>query len=150
MRDHRENLHLHGDVVALTEITVDRRSGSLRATLKKELQERLGPIGNQLTAAALQFASGPSAVLLCGTGGGAAVAIGVHRVGANRYEIELETGEDTEVDDVTAAFLVLKIDQFKKGRLPLLPAVTADEWQEEMDEKFRAAEAKAEADATRR
>jgi hypothetical protein len=141
-----ESANVHGDVEALSVVAVDRRSGSLRATLKKDLGERLGAIGDRLTGAALPFGAGGAAVLLCAGFTG----LVVHRIAANRYEIELETGEDTETDEVTAAFLALKTSQFTKGRLPLLPPVTAEEWQAEMDEKFRAAEARAGEHATPR
>ncbi len=36
-------------------------------------------------------------------------------------------------------FVMLKLDQLEKGELGVLPSVSADEWQVEMDAKVRAA-----------
>ena len=124
-----------GDVVAVTEVTVNTKGGSMTAILKKVLRERLGRLGNHLPAAVLQFTSGPSLVLLSsGTGES---CLRVHRMGENRFEIALDDGEDEEVDDLTAAFLRLKESQFKAGSLPLMAPVTADEWRADMDEKLK-------------
>lgn len=126
-----------GDVEAMTEVTVNTKGGSMTATLKKPLREKLGELGGRMTAASVRFATG-QAMLLLSPGGGASSAapVHVHRIGENRFEIELETGADEEIDDVTAAFLELKKNQFIKGELELMPPVNADQWRAEMDEKM--------------
>jgi hypothetical protein len=141
MGDHKKPVPIVGDIVAMTDVSINKKGGSLSATLKKGIRESLGEVGDRLTAAALEFAPGREVVLLSGgADADAPTSVRVSRISKNRYEVELETGEDEEIDDLTAAFLMLKVDQFKKRKLHLLPAVTADEWQAEMDEKFRAAE----------
>lgn len=139
----RDPLPIVGDVVVATEVSVNTKGGSLSTTLRKGIRETLGDVGDRLTAASLQFASGESVVLLGGTAGSGATSVRVSRVGVNRFEIELENGEEEEIDDLTAAFLMLKTDQFRKGRLALTDPVTADEWRAEMDRKWKAAESKA-------
>ena len=141
MANEKEPLPIVGDVSTVTNVSVNTRGGSLSATLKKGIRESLGEVGERLTAASLQFASGEAVVLLRGGAGrGASRSVRVSRISKNRFEVELETGEETEIDDLTAAFLLLKIDQFKKNKLLLVPPVTAAEWQAEMGEKFRKAE----------
>lgn len=135
-------LQIVGDIDVKTDISVSTKGGSLNATLKKEIRERLGKFEGHLTAAALQFSDDQAVVLLCGgSGASAASSLRVRRISKNRFELELDTGDHEEIDDITAAFLMLKIEQFKRSKLDLLPAVTAEDWQEEMDEKFKAAEA---------
>ena len=135
-----------GDIAAAADVAVNTKGGSLSATLKKPLRDTLGEVGDHLAGAALQFESGQAVVLLsAGPGGAASRPVHVSRVGRNRFEIEIDSGEDEAIDDVTAAFLALKIDQFKKGQLDLLPAVTAEDWQAETDDAFKAAEAAAKA-----
>jgi len=131
-----------GDIVAISDVSVSMKGGSLNATLKKGIREVLGECGDYLTAAALKFSSDQAVVLLSGgMGASGASSVRVRKISMNRFEIALDTGDHEEIDDVTAAFLMLKIDQFKKNKLNLLPAVTVEEWQAEMDEKFMTAEA---------
>ncbi len=129
-----------GDVEAMTMVTVNTKGGSMTATLKKALRETLGEIGGRLTAAAVQFATGQAILLLSPSGDSSSIApVRVHRIGKNRFEIELDTGEDEEIDNVTAAFLQLKQDQFEKGELVLMPSVNADQWRIETEENMDAA-----------
>lgn len=129
-----------GDVEAITVVTVNTKGGSMTATLKKALREKLGEIGGRLTAAAVQFATGQAILLLSPSGDSSSIApVRVHRIGKNRFEIELDTGEDEEIDNVTAAFLQLKQDQFEKGKLALMPPVNADQWRTETEKSMDAA-----------
>ncbi len=129
-----------GDVEAITVVTVNTKGGSMTATLKKALREKLGEFGGRLTGAAVQFATGQAILLLSPSGGSSSIApVRVHRIGKNRFEIELATGEDEEIDNVTAAFLQLKQDQFEKGELALMPSVNADQWRIETEENMDAA-----------
>ncbi|MEQ8346259.1 MAG: hypothetical protein RIB84_15200 [Sneathiellaceae bacterium] len=52
-----------GDISTASEVTVNRKGGSLTATLKKTLRERIDLLGNHMHAAALQFGSGQSVLL---------------------------------------------------------------------------------------
>ena len=123
----------------------------MTATLKKALRDRLGTPVDHLTAAAVEFASGKAVLLLTdeASADGANVPVHVRKVGGNRFEIELETEDDEELDEVTAAFLRLKRDQFEKGKLRLSEPVTADGWGVAMDEKITAAEAALERSGTK-
>lgn len=144
MTNGKETLSFSGDIVAMADVAVNTNSGSLIATLKKGIREKLGRVGDKLSAAVLQFSNGQSVVLLSGTADSVAPAsVRVTQLGNNRFEVELDTGEDKEVDKLTAAFLMAKADQFEKAKLPLLPSVTADQWQENMEATFAEAEAKA-------
>ncbi len=131
-----------GDVEAVSEVTVNTKGGSMTATLKKSLREKFGGFGGRLLGAALQFANGQAIVLLVSGSNDAQTetSVRVHRRGENRFEIELDTGEgEEEIDDVQAAFLMLKESRFKTHDLLMLQPVTAIEWRAEMDEKLSAA-----------
>ncbi len=99
----------------------------MTATLKKPLREKLGNPADHLAAATIEFDGGQSVVLLSGEG--MESSIRVRRIG-NRFEIGLENDED-ETDAVTAAFLNLKLEQFKKGELEMSEPMTADAWTRE-------------------
>ena len=138
-----EPSEITGDVVATADVTINTKGGSTTATLRKAVRERMGTLGHHLSAAAVQFATGQTILLLSG-GSDAATAnapVHVRKIGRNRFEIELETDDDEEIDEVTAAFLRLKRDQFEKGKLRLSEPLTADQWRDAMDKKFAAAEA---------
>lgn len=141
MPEHHEPVPIVGEDLVFTELTVNTKGGAMSAILKKAIRESLGEVGGRLGAASLKFAAGPSVVLLTGghSAETAATQVRVSRVGKNRFMVDLETGETVETDEVTDAFVRLKIEQFKMGRLELLPAVSADEWLAEMDEKSRIA-----------
>ena len=118
-----------GDIAATAEVTINTKGGSVTATLKKSLRDRLGELSDHLSGAALQFASGPAVVLLAGAGAGmfAGARLRVRMTGRNRFEIEIEDDGDTEIDAVTAAFLRLKRDQFEKGLLDLSDPMSSDD-----------------------
>ena len=124
-----------GDIAAAADVTVNTKGGSVTATLKKSLRDRLGDVTDHLAGAALQFAPGQSVVLLAGAMVGAAahMELRVRRTGRNRFEIELEDDGAEEVDEVTAAFLRLKKDQFGKGLLKLSEPMTSADWRKKMD-----------------
>lgn len=124
-----------GDVAAPTRVTINTKGGSMTAILRKDLREKLGVVGSQLCAAALEFGSGP-AVLLLGD-----AKIRVLRLGKDRFEVVLGADEGDEIDEITAAFLKLKEAQFKAGDLPLMAPIAADRWQAEAEGWTRAAEA---------
>ena len=132
-----------GDVVAMADVRINTKGGSLTATLKKAVRDKLGNLGDHLSAATVEFATGQAILLLSGGSGATGVNLPVHvrKIGKNRFEIGLEADSDEEVDEVTAAFLRLKRDQFEKGRLRLSEPVTADDWRAAMDEKIGTAEA---------
>lgn len=145
MSGERDTVPIVGDVDTVMDVSVNRKGGSCTTTLKKGIRERLGDVGDHLTAAALGFGTGEAVVLLTGATGGAGTArVRVTRSGRNRFEVALDTGEDEEVDDLAAAFLMVKVDQFKKARLPLMPPVTGEEWRAEMRRRFRRSQGRAE------
>jgi hypothetical protein len=118
-----------GDVAAASGVTVNSKGGSLTATLKKALREKLGDVadfGGQLAGAAVQFPGGPAVVLLS-PASGLTSPIRVQQTGRNRFEIELDSGEGEEVDEVTAAFLRLKQQQFVSGELELMGPAGAEQ-----------------------
>jgi len=136
-----------GDVAASTDVTINKKGGSVTATLKKSLRDSLGDLGESVAAATVEFSTGQAILLLSGVPGAAektAAEVHVRKVGPNRFEIELDTDEDEEVDEVTAAFLRLKIDQFTKGGLKLAEPVTADRWRTRVSTKIAAAKSAAE------
>ena len=131
-----------GDVAAVSQVTVNTKGGSVTATLKKAIRDRLGKIGGQLSAAALEFGNGSSVVLM--SAGSVETSLRVHKIGANRFEIEIINEQEEEIDNVAAAFINLKKSQFEAGTLPLMEPITADQWREEMDKKLSGAIAAAE------
>lgn len=137
-----ESAELHpitGDVAATADVTINTKGGSTTATLRKALRDRLGRLGDQMAGAAVEFATGQALVLLSGGSGAAdAAPVRVRKIGRNRFEIELEVEEDEEVDEVTAAFLRLKKDQFERGLLNLSAPMTADALEARMKKRFAA------------
>jgi hypothetical protein len=121
-----------GDIAASADVTIHTKGGSVTATLKKPLRDTLGALQDHHPGAALQFANGQSVVLLVGASnepqGG---AFRVHRINSNRYEIVFEDESEQDVDPVTAAFLHLKSDQFRKGMLRLSEPMTAEDWRKQ-------------------
>jgi hypothetical protein len=126
-----------GDIAASADVTIHTKGGSVTATLKKALRDRLGTLKDHHPGAALQFANGQSVVLLVGASdaprGG---AFRVHRINSNRFEIVFEDESEPDVDPVTAAFLHLKSDQFRKGVLRLSEPMTAEDWRQQTDRDF--------------
>ncbi len=132
-----------GDVVANEDVTVNTKGGSMTATLKKALRDKLGDIGASLSAAAVQFETGQAVVLLSRVPGATNTdsPLRVRKIGLNRFEVGIANAGDEDVDEVTAAFLQLKKDLFSKGKLRLSAPVTADAWRAEMDEQIAAVDA---------
>ena len=132
-----------GEVVATADLTINTKGGSTTATLKKPIADLLQDVEGRLAAAAATFANGQTFVLLTRGAVTRDMPIRIRRVGGNRFAVELETAEHEEVDEVTAAFLRLKRDQFAKGTLRLAEPVTADQWRAETNERVAVAEAAA-------
>lgn len=135
---------ISGDVAIMANVTLNTKGGSTTAIIKKPLRDRLGKVGDHLAAATLEFATGQALILLMGAIPGVPkgrAPLRVRRTGRNRFEIELESDGDAEIDEVTAAFLRLKKHLFEKGKLRLSEAVTAEEWRTAMDKKIAVAEA---------
>ena len=132
-----------GDVVANGEVTINAKGGSMTATLKKALRDKLGDIGASLSAAAMLFETGQAVVLLSKVPGATNTDSPLHvrRIGLNRFEVGIANAGDEDVDEVTAAFLQLKKDLFSKGKVRLSAPITADAWRAEMDEKIAAVDA---------
>lgn len=124
-----------GDVVATAEVRVNTKGGSMTATLKKPIRERLGEIGSRLVAAAVEFTAGQPVLLLSPGASAGSLPLRVRRVSERLFEIELGSGEEDEVDEVTAAFLRLKQSRFVTDDLDLAPPVSGDQWRAEMDGK---------------
>ena len=132
-----------GDVAAASGVTVNSKGGSLTATLKKALREKLGDVdglGGQLAGAAVQFAGGPAVVLLSAASG-LKSPIRVQQTGRNRFEIELDSGDEEDVDEVTAAFLRLKQQQFVSGELELMAPAGSEQLATEADSQMAKARA---------
>lgn len=124
-----------GDIAAAADVTVNSKGGSVTATLKKSLRDRLGRMTNHLSGAALQFANGQAIVLLAGASAGAFAGgeVRVRQTGRNRFEIEFDDDGVDEIDEVTASFLRLKKDQFEKGQLKLSAPMSAEDWRKATD-----------------
>lgn len=130
-----------GDVTASSDVSVNRKGGSVTTTLKKVLRERLNLVGNHMYAATMQFSSGQSLLLMRGETENPRSAVRVTQVARNRFEIELaDDGDDDPVDDLTAAFVMAKRELFKKGELELTAPVSADDFEREVQAKFEQAE----------
>jgi hypothetical protein len=132
-----------GDIAAAADVTINTKGGSVTATLKKSLRETLGELSGHLTGAAVRFASGQAIVLLASASRGAEAspAFRVRKISRNRFEITLEADDEEEVDEVTAAFLRLKKDQFEKGKLRLSERMSAADWRRKTAEELADAEA---------
>jgi hypothetical protein len=114
---------ISGDVGIIGRVRVNEKGGSMSAILKKPLRERLGEVLDHLDAASLDFGDGSVALLLRADGG---TPVHVRSIGGKRFEISIQDDDDEDVDELTAAFLRLKIDQFKKGRVELSSPYTAE------------------------
>lgn len=127
-----------GDVAAKADVTVNTKGGSVTATLKKALRDQLSQTTGALSGAAFRFASGEAVVLLTGTGNAAPVR--VRRTGENRFEIELQSDDAEPVDAMTDAFLTLKKEAFRLGKLELSEPITPEEWRGKEDAVFAEAD----------
>lgn len=123
----REEPIIIGDVSATADVTLNSKGGSTTATLKKVLRDRLAISDRRLTGAAIEFEDGNNMLVLAGRDGSTG-AFTVRKTGRNRFEIELDTGSGREIGDIEAAFLRLKLAQFKRGVLPLSAPMTSVAW----------------------
>jgi hypothetical protein len=123
-------LRITGDVTAIDRANLTRKGGSLTATLRKSVRAGLGD-ADELAAAAVDLGDGHSVLLLSGAAAGAQ-GLRVRKTGPHRVELLLETDQATEIDDLTAAFLRLRVEQYQRGRLTLSPPVDAAAWRLEM------------------
>jgi hypothetical protein len=114
---------ISGDVDMVQDVRVNAKGGSWSAILKKPIRQRLGDISDHVCAAGVEFGDGSGIVLLRADGQPPVV---VRSLGARRFEISIEAADDEEIDELTAAFLRLKIDQFKSGLAQLSPPYTAE------------------------
>jgi len=126
-----------GDVAASADVTVNSKGGSVTATLKKALRDQLSQKTGPLAGAALRFATGEAVVLLTGAG---AAPVRVRRTGDNRFEIELQGDVEESVDAMTDAFLTLKKEAFRLGKLELSEPMTLEEWRAKEDAAFAEAD----------
>lgn len=127
-------IQIMGDIAASSEVNTSRKGGSMTVTLKKPVRAGFGETQSHLRAATLQFDAGPELVLI----GGRAErdnAVHVRKTGDNTFEITLETGAEAPVDDMTAAFLRLRIEQFRRNELALSAPIDADAWDADLAEK---------------
>jgi len=106
-----------GDIVGAAHVTICKKGGATTAIVKKAISDKLGKFGDQLPTSVLEFGFGQPGILIArsSTISQAVRPIVVHQVAANRFERELATGITEDVDDVTAAFLLLKHDHRFSG-----------------------------------
>lgn len=122
---------ISGDVNVVADIRVNVKGGSMSAILRKPIRESLGEVADHLCAATVDFGDGSGIVLLRADGD---APVFVRSLGAKRFEVTLENEDDEEVDELTAAFLRLKLDQFKKGAVRLSHPYTAESFRALRDE----------------
>lgn len=127
---------ISGDIAAASDVTVNVKGGSVTATLKKALRDKLRNIERGFAGAALQFADGNVLVLLGETGDEQAPGYKVRRLGPYRFELELEIEHDEEIGEVEAAFLRLKRNQFVHDRLDITAPVTAEEYEASVNQRL--------------
>ena len=125
-----------GDVAVTSDVTLNTKGGSVTATLRKSLAQRLGEARTRLSGAALQFSNGQAMVILAGGGEAKLKSFHVRRVSQDRFEIALEDSEAVELHTVAAAFLRLKVDQFQRDVLELSDPKSADEWRRKTTADF--------------
>lgn len=122
---------ISGDVNVVEDIRVNVKGGSMSAILRKPIRERLGDITNHVCAATVDFEDGSGIVLLRAEQD---APVFVRSLGAKRFEITLGSNDDEEVDELTAAFLRLKADQFTKGLVRLSRPYTVESFRALVDE----------------
>ncbi len=144
VRQNTESEAFIGDVVATEDVAINTKGGSMSATLKKPLRERLGDVG-MAAGAALEFDTGQAVVILSRRSGTSEAPVRIRKLGTNRFELRIDGGDDVEIDGVTAAFLRLKRALFERGELELSVPVSADRWRAAIAAKLRPGEAAAEA-----
>lgn len=123
-----------GDIQTQEAIRVDRGGGAVRAILKKIIMEKLGLMGNFLSAATGEVGPGKSVLLM-----GAAEVVGhlqVNKSGTTGFEVVVDDGSEATVDAATEAFLTLKQAQFERGELDLTGSLSAEDFMELGAEDF--------------
>lgn len=91
-----------------------------------------------LEGAALPFDDGTGIVLLTGKNL-RDPTVSVRKTGHDSYLISRQGAAEARVDDVEAAFLRLKVEEFAAGKLDLGPPQTPRRWAESMRQKLDSA-----------
>lgn len=124
-----------------TAVTSEGGDGALVLKLDEAIAKDLGFIGKDLTAARVVFDNGQGVLLLtANTGHG---PFHVTRRGTRRLNVVMPGADDRtageadlEVDDLTAAFLLLKQALLARGALDLSGPITADDFMSIGAEQF--------------
>jgi hypothetical protein len=131
---------ISGDVSASTDVTVNTKGGSTTATLRKDLREQLGDLGDHLLGATVRLGGDLSALIMVPDRPGQG-NVRVQRSGRNRFEVVLDDDGAAE-DPLLDAFLRVKVAQFTAGQLDLTAPMSVDGWQERRARREAEAEAR--------
>ena len=134
-------LHFTGENTAQDELSANSKGGSLAAVLKRSITNALGIYDlktagegesrrvDRLTAATVEIDTLHRIVIMAPQGVRSGASYRVRRTGKSSVEITLEGEDDSEVDEVTAAFVELKRRLLLDGRVKLTAPMTADEFE---------------------
>jgi len=117
-----------GDVV-VEEVTLNRKGGSLTATLKRGIRAGLNADPGLFYGARLDFAAGGACVLMAPAAKSAGAAseadtprFHVTRVSPHRFVVDLVDDGAPVVDPMTEALLIILREQVKAGQRKIVPA----------------------------
>ena len=111
-----------------TEISLNRKGGSLTATLKKALTDQVSAFSgiSKMYGAAIPLEDGDGLVVLSTLVDEDDPQVTMRRVSENRYEIVVGEEETVSLDPVTLALLNLKEAEIASGRAELAEKTTDD------------------------
>lgn len=128
-----------GAVAAQASVRINAKGGSSTVTLRKALADIVQLQNNELDAAAIRLENGHS-FLLMGSEEDMGGHVHVEQTGRNRVELVFGEDDVLEIDDVTEAFLQLKLGLFKEGQLNLTGPVSAEDWSALLSDEVRSVE----------
>lgn len=121
---------LAGDAaISPTEISLNRKGGSLTATLKKALTSNLTAftLKDKVIGTAIPLADGDGLILLSSLVDEEDPDVRMVKVAPNRFEILIGEQDEVELDAVSTALLQLKELELTSGRAQISEPVTAQD-----------------------
>lgn len=117
-----------GDVASTSDVRLEANGMFVTASLNRKMGSPLLKQGKfaHYTGARVDLDNGNFVILSGEPKKGNDVV--VRRVGKNSVYISMSGGDVVEVDDVEAAFLRLKLNDFSRGEVELSGPMTASEW----------------------
>ncbi len=144
-----------GEIGVQDELSTNAKGGSITVTLKRRIAMALGMANvaaapalpaksatSRLAAVTVEIDEANTLLLMTTQESMHSSKFCVRRTGKHSIDISVENQDDDEIDEVAAAFIELKRQQYMDGQLALTTPMTADEFEAMSDAAFEAAKAR--------